>query len=150
MPSKREKMGWEIKQKKRGGEKVISESQDCCVTLKPKNYLENLLFVHAWNLEADIFCIWLWSAWPINSVLGDSGSSVVRQLLENGLTCFIKHFFAKFPGVNGWSGKWIHHKEGSVAIFKQHKHQTYMRHVTCYSLAIILHHCCGYESWCKS
>ena len=54
MPSKREKIGQEIKQKKRGGEKVISESQDCCVTLKPKNYLEILLSVHAWNLEADV------------------------------------------------------------------------------------------------
>ena len=47
MPSKREKRGQEIKQKKRGGEKVMSESQDCCVTLKPKNYLEILLSVHA-------------------------------------------------------------------------------------------------------
>ena len=144
-------MGQEIKWKKRGGEKVISESQDCCVTLKPKNYLEILLSVHAWNLEADIFCIWMWSAWLINSVLSSSDSSVVRQWLENGLTCFIKQFFffAKIPGVNGWSCKWIHHKEGSVAICKLNKHQTYTGHVTCYSLGIILHHCCGYESWCK-
>ena len=58
-------------------------------------------------------------------------------------------FFAKIPGVNGWSCKWIHHKEGSVAICKLNKHQTYTGHVTCYSLGIILHHCCGYESWCK-
>ena len=28
------------KRKKKGGEKAKSKSQDCCVTFKPKNYLE--------------------------------------------------------------------------------------------------------------
>ena len=40
--------------KKRGGEKVKSKSQDCCVTLKPKNYLAILLSTHAQTLQADI------------------------------------------------------------------------------------------------
>ena len=42
------------KQKKRGGEKAKSKSQDCCVTLKPKNYLEILLSVHAQTSQANI------------------------------------------------------------------------------------------------
>ena len=42
------------KQKKRGGEKVKSTSQDCCVTFKPKNYLEILLSVNAQSLQANI------------------------------------------------------------------------------------------------
>ena len=41
------------KQKKRGGEKAKSKSQDCCVTFKPKNYLEILLSLHARTLQAD-------------------------------------------------------------------------------------------------
>ena len=39
-------MGQE-KQKKGEGEKVKSKSQDCCVTFKPKNYLEVLLSAHS-------------------------------------------------------------------------------------------------------
>ena len=46
MPSNRKKMRQE-KQKKRGGGKAKSKSQDFCVTFKPKNYLELLLSVHA-------------------------------------------------------------------------------------------------------
>ena len=42
------------KQKKRGREKVKSKSRDCCVTFKPKNYLEILLSVHAQTLQANI------------------------------------------------------------------------------------------------
>ena len=53
MPSKRKNMRQE-KRKKRGGEKVKSKSQDCCVTLKPKNYLAILLSAHAQTLQADI------------------------------------------------------------------------------------------------
>ena len=53
MPSKRKKMRQE-KRKKRGGEKVKSKSQDCCVTFKPKNYLEILLSVHAQTLQTNI------------------------------------------------------------------------------------------------
>ena len=42
------------KQKKRGGEKAKSKSQDCCVTFKPKNYVEILLSAHAQTLQANI------------------------------------------------------------------------------------------------
>ena len=42
----REKMR-QVKRKKKGGEKMKSKSQDCCVTFKPKNYLKILLSVHA-------------------------------------------------------------------------------------------------------
>ena len=42
------------KQKKRGGEKVKSKSQDCCVTFKLKNYLKILLSAHAWTSKANI------------------------------------------------------------------------------------------------
>ena len=52
MPSKRKKMRQE-KRKKRAGEKAKSKSQDCCVTFKPKNYLEILLSAHADILQLD-------------------------------------------------------------------------------------------------
>ena len=42
------------KRKKRGGEKGKSKSQDCCVTFKPKNYVEILLSAHARTSQADI------------------------------------------------------------------------------------------------
>ena len=42
------------KQKKRGGEKAKSKSQDCCVTFKPKKFLEILLSVHAQTSQANI------------------------------------------------------------------------------------------------
>ena len=42
------------KQKKRGGEKAKSKSQDCYVTFKPKNYLEVFLLAHARTSQADI------------------------------------------------------------------------------------------------
>ena len=42
------------KRKKKGGEKAKSKSQDCCVTFKPKNYLEILLSAHARTSQADI------------------------------------------------------------------------------------------------
>ena len=53
MPSKRKKMRQE-KRKKRGGKKAKSNSQDLCVTCKPKNYLEILLSVHARTSQANI------------------------------------------------------------------------------------------------
>ena len=53
MPSKRKK-NQARKAKKKGGEKAKSKSQDCCVTFKPKNYLEILLSAHARTLQADI------------------------------------------------------------------------------------------------
>ena len=52
-PAREKKMRQE-KRKKRGGEKVKSKSQDCCVTFKPKNYLEILLSAHARTLQANI------------------------------------------------------------------------------------------------
>ena len=39
-PAREKKMRQE-KRKKRGGEKVKSNSQDCCVTFKPKNSKKN-------------------------------------------------------------------------------------------------------------
>ena len=50
----REKKNEARKAKKEGGEKAKSKSQDCCVTFKPKNYLEILLSVHARTLQANI------------------------------------------------------------------------------------------------
>ena len=43
-------------QKKRGGEKAKSKSQDCCITFKPKtrNHLEILLSEHARTSQANI------------------------------------------------------------------------------------------------
>jgi len=45
-PGKEKKVRLE-KQKQMGREKAKSKSQDCCVTLKPKNYIKILLSVHA-------------------------------------------------------------------------------------------------------
>ena len=53
MPNKRKKMR-QGKQKKKEGEKAKSKSQDCCVTFKPKNYLEILPSAYAQTSQADI------------------------------------------------------------------------------------------------
>ena len=51
----REKKRRQEKQIKRPKERTQkSKSQDCCVTLKPKNYLEILLSVHARTSQANI------------------------------------------------------------------------------------------------
>ena len=42
------------KQKKRGGKTAKRKSQDCCVTFKPKNYLQILLSTHVQTLQANI------------------------------------------------------------------------------------------------
>ena len=52
-PAREKKMRQE-KWKKRGGEKAKSKSQDCCVTFKPKNFLEILLSAHAQTSQANI------------------------------------------------------------------------------------------------
>ena len=52
-PAREKKMRQE-KRKKKGGEKAKSKSQDCCVTFKPKNYVEILLSVRARTSQADI------------------------------------------------------------------------------------------------
>ena len=52
-PAREKKMRQE-KRKKKGGEKAKSKSQDCCVTFKPKNYVEILLSAHARTSQADI------------------------------------------------------------------------------------------------
>ena len=49
-----EKKKRQEKQKKRRGKKAKSKSKDCCVTFKPKNYLEILLSAHAQTSQADI------------------------------------------------------------------------------------------------
>ena len=50
----REKKMRQVKQKKRGEEKAKRKSQHCCVTFKPKNYLEILLSAHAQTSQANI------------------------------------------------------------------------------------------------
>ena len=52
-PAREKKMRQE-KRKKRGGEKVKSNSQDCCVTFKPQNYHKSLLSAHAQTSRANI------------------------------------------------------------------------------------------------
>ena len=52
-PAREKKMRQE-KRKKKGGEKGKSKSPDCCVTFKPKNYLEIWLSAHARTSQADI------------------------------------------------------------------------------------------------
>ena len=42
------------REKKNEAIKAKSKSQDCCVTFKPKNYLEILLSAHARTSQADI------------------------------------------------------------------------------------------------
>ena len=64
MPSKRRK-NEEGKGKKRGGEKVKSKSQDCCVTFKHKNYLKILLSVQAQTSKANILHL-AWRVRPVN------------------------------------------------------------------------------------
>ena len=51
-PAKEEKMRQE-KWKKRGGEQAKSNSQDCCVTFKPKKYLDILLSARARTSHAN-------------------------------------------------------------------------------------------------
>ena len=50
---------WGKKSEKRGelGEKAKGKSQDCCVTVNPKNYLEILLSTHAQTSQADILLL---------------------------------------------------------------------------------------------
>ena len=52
-PAREKKMRQENR-KKRGGEKAKSESHDCYVTFKPKNYLQILLSARGRTLQADI------------------------------------------------------------------------------------------------
>ena len=51
MPSTRDNEARKAK-KKGGGEKAKSKSQDCRVTIKPKDYLKILLSVHAQTSQA--------------------------------------------------------------------------------------------------
>ena len=53
-PAREKKLRQEKWKKKRQGEKAKSKSQDCCVTFKPKNYLEILLSAHARTTQGDI------------------------------------------------------------------------------------------------
>ena len=70
-PAREKKMRQE-KRKKKGGEKAESKSQDCCVTFKPKNYLEILLSAHARTSHKLIFYIWIrrpQSVRPVNGLV---------------------------------------------------------------------------------
>ena len=61
--AQQEKKMRQEKQKKRGGQKAKSESQDCCVTFK-------FCFLCMPELCKLIFCIWIrrpWSVWLVNS-----------------------------------------------------------------------------------
>ena len=50
----REKKNEARKAKKEGRRESERKSQDCCVTFKPKNYVEILLSAHARTSQADI------------------------------------------------------------------------------------------------
>ena len=52
-PTKQKKKS-QGKRKKKGGEKAKSTSQDCCVTFKPKNYLEILPSAYARTSQTNI------------------------------------------------------------------------------------------------
>ena len=57
MLSKRKKMRQE-KRQKRGGEKEKSQSQDCCVTFKPKNVISKFCFLRMPELRKLIFSLY--------------------------------------------------------------------------------------------
>ena len=90
MPSKRKKMRQE-NQKMRGGGKAKSKSQDCCVTFKPKNYLELLLSVHARTSQANIL--------HLDEKV--TKCSTCKRLCGTFSTSFKTHFSAKSPRANG-------------------------------------------------
>ena len=101
-PAREKKMRQES-QKKRGGEKAKSKSQDCCVTFKPKNYVEILLSAHARTSQADILHLdqkaIKWTT--CKPVCGEFSLFIPRQWPENHSTSFKMHFLAKSPGANG-------------------------------------------------
>ena len=66
-------MGQE-KQKKGEGEKVKSKSQDCCVTFKPKYYLEVLLSAHSPTSQANILHLDHKAARPFKSYENEHNS----------------------------------------------------------------------------
>ena len=53
-PGKEKTLTGKKSEKKRGGEKAKSKSQDCCVTIKPKTYLKIWLSAHARTAQANI------------------------------------------------------------------------------------------------
>ena len=52
--AQQEKKKWGKKSEKEGRRESQRKSQDRCVAFKPKNYLEILLSVHSWTLQANI------------------------------------------------------------------------------------------------
>ena len=95
-PARKNKMRQE-KRKMRGGEKAKSKSQDCCVTFKPKNYLEILLSARARTSQADILHL--------------DQKAVKWQGPENHSTSFKTNLSAKSPGLIIWE---INFSNGSV------------------------------------
>ena len=53
-----------------GGVKAKRKGQDCCVTIKPKNYFEILLSQYMPEVRKLVFCIWIrrpQSVRPVNN-----------------------------------------------------------------------------------
>ena len=103
-PAREQKMTQE-KRKKRGGEKAKSNSQDCCVTFKPKNYLEILLSAHARTSQANILHLDHKAA-KCTTCKRLSGKFfnwlfITRQWPENRSTSFKTRFSGKSPRANG-------------------------------------------------
>ena len=87
-PAKEEKMRQE-KWKKRGGEKVKSKRQHCCVTFKHKNYLKIWLSVQAQTSQANILHL-AQRVQPVNSFVvsfsslwHDSDQKTAQLWLQN-------------------------------------------------------------------
>ena len=65
MPSKlKNKLGKESEKRGKERKKAKSESRKCCVTFKPKNYVDILLSTHA-ELCKRLFCTWLKRPWSV-------------------------------------------------------------------------------------
>ena len=96
MPSKR---------KKNEARKAKSKSQDCCVTFKPKNYVEILLSAHARTSQADILHLDQKAAkrTTCKQVCGKFQLFIARQWPENHSNSFKTRFSAKSLGANGLS-----------------------------------------------
>ena len=90
------------KQKKRGGEKAKSKSQDWWVTFKPQNYPDISLSVHAQTLQTNILHLdqKATKCRTCKRLCGTFYLFIAQQWPENRLTNFKMHFLAKSPGVN--------------------------------------------------
>ena len=100
-PAREKKMRQE-KQKKRGGEKAKSKSQDCCVTFKPKNP-KFLLSAHNRTSQATIVHLDQKAEKCTTStrLCGKFSLFIAWQWPENRSTSLKTGFPAKSPGANG-------------------------------------------------